>query len=239
MIELFNSEEFKEYSLTDKEYITGEIYYLLHKEHIVYIGKTVNMDSRISAHRNNKEFDRIFHKTVPFNVLDETEKVEIRKYFPIYNSQYIEKKDYNHPDYRIFLEFDDYYIFRTIGKIPKSNVYIKGNIYLIITDTKYSLCYRFLDISTNKLGKEIIKFYNGNYTYSEELHDFVHIPEPVIEKPIKVKKRYSTKTTYSIDEVNIPDSYIFPVGKYKGKAFGTIQDDNYKCWFYEHVWLNS
>lgn len=54
------------------------VYFLIHNRTIIYIGKTVNLLSRIGSHVNDKTFNEIYYLPVPESRLDEVEQAFIR-----------------------------------------------------------------------------------------------------------------------------------------------------------------
>lgn len=65
-------------------YPTG-VYFLCQENEVVYVGKSVNVLARISAHRIDKEFDRVFMIPVPEHALNSVEGALIRVLEPKYN----------------------------------------------------------------------------------------------------------------------------------------------------------
>lgn len=79
-----------------KEYFLGSakpcIYFLCRDDRIVYIGKTLNINSRLGAHVSLKGFDRVFYMEVDKEDLDRIEKELILYYDPELNKTLMNRK---------------------------------------------------------------------------------------------------------------------------------------------------
>lgn len=244
MIEMFSGDEYLELNLNKVTIPTiGYVYYLFYKEQLVYIGSTVSIDSRISAHKSSKLLDKVLYKEVEYDKMLELETSEIKKYLPIYNTKDIGRGDWNKEECSIMLEFDNYYIIRTIGHIPKEHVYIKDNRVIVndnyqYNNNIYNLRYKEIDLNKKTITKrEVFKKKDHKYSFCMDKFDFVgeYLP-PIVYKQSKSKYYKSNKPIKVI--IPIPEDYIFPVGKYKGKVYNQVNDNGYKNWFYENVYLN-
>jgi hypothetical protein len=66
----------------------GWIYFLAHKNEVVYVGQTIHGISRIRNHvSSGKRFDTVYYVEVGVAMLDETEREWIRRLRPRYNGQ--------------------------------------------------------------------------------------------------------------------------------------------------------
>lgn len=74
----------KPYGLRDK--ICG-VYFLFYQDILVYVGQSVDIDSRLLSHFTTKAFDRYSYIVLSEDELDDVENYYINKYKPIYNSK--------------------------------------------------------------------------------------------------------------------------------------------------------
>jgi len=68
------------------------IYFLFYNEELVYIGKTTNIQKRLSFHFKNKTFNSYSVLEVKECDLDLSERVLINKYLPKLNNDMVTKK---------------------------------------------------------------------------------------------------------------------------------------------------
>lgn len=64
---------------------TSGVYFLIRDGKIVYVGKSMNVHSRIATHQRSKEFDRINFVECPEESLHRLEQMYIRKFNPELN----------------------------------------------------------------------------------------------------------------------------------------------------------
>lgn len=202
----------------------GQVYYLIYKGIIVYIGQSVNLPSRINSHKVDKIFDTVRYKEFPIDVLSKEEMKAIVEHKPIYNKGGITKQMLETlPPY---IEFDDYYIFRSVGTLVKSKCMIKNRI----------LLYVIKGCNINDITILRIEMATGHYTsklgynkkYCPLTHDYIDIP---VEKPThivftnyKKKKPNTSKKLTQSTKLNF--------GKYKDQSIWDIlnKDKQYITW---------
>jgi len=63
----------------------GYVYFLVYKGDVVYVGQSFSLSRRIISHARDKDFDDVFYIEVAENKLNETERMWIRKFNPLYN----------------------------------------------------------------------------------------------------------------------------------------------------------
>lgn len=63
------------------------VYFLIDDEEVVYVGKTVLLDARVSNHRRDKVFTDVRYISVPEEKLSDTENALIRCLSPKYNAE--------------------------------------------------------------------------------------------------------------------------------------------------------
>ena len=83
------------------------VYFLLDNGSIVYIGQSINVMSRISAHFSCKTFDSVFYINVDIDDIDYIEGALIRKHNPKYNCVSCAYGDHS---------CDDMYIYKYMGE---------------------------------------------------------------------------------------------------------------------------
>lgn len=71
--------------LFNNKYSNSCVYFLVHNNKVVYVGKTSNGKFRINQHKEEKTFDKIYIIKCKKNELLETEDYYMMKYKPKYN----------------------------------------------------------------------------------------------------------------------------------------------------------
>jgi excinuclease UvrABC nuclease subunit len=67
------------------------VYFLVQNDEIVYVGQTLNINSRIEHHLEDKKFNRVFYLSMSKRGLDEAETVFIQALKPKYNRRIRDK----------------------------------------------------------------------------------------------------------------------------------------------------
>jgi hypothetical protein len=63
------------------------VYFLIRDGAVVYVGQTTDLHFRVTRHRRDKRFDRVFYLPVPSEDLNQIEMEFIRVFCPEYNLQ--------------------------------------------------------------------------------------------------------------------------------------------------------
>jgi predicted GIY-YIG superfamily endonuclease len=77
--------------LRDLQSAPPSVYFLINDNRVVYVGKSVNVYSRIKDHEKDKKFDRTLYMIVDVNNLAEVERKYINALLPKYNNDQITK----------------------------------------------------------------------------------------------------------------------------------------------------
>lgn len=169
--------------------ILSGIYFLYYRNKIVYIGKSINVYSRIRQHEedNSKLFDNV--KVIFTESIDKEEIYFIKKYNPFYNG--------THNDNQL----DG---FTYINDLINKEIYFKINNHRIIAKVENNqiTCYKRGKIGTYKEGKGYIKigeqyciFQKGKITILEDFGKYndiikTHKKEILKINGVRIHKEY-------------------------------------------------
>lgn len=216
------------YTPPDKDHITGYVYFLFQNEHLVYIGQTVNLDSRLGEHKAKKKFTHAKYIKVGLENLDEMEKMYISHYTPIYNTSHVPKKS------PMFVQVDGNWVSR------KTHIGYKFNNGVVIYDNCFHGYYNDDFISILYYPHISCKYNRNTHEYIESRVDSNEHFEWDLSSFSFIKKdgsRYSNSDEKKI----LPDGYVFWFGKYSGMSVDEVKEfnENYITWFSENIPKNK
>lgn len=201
---------------------TYYLYFLWYNETLVYIGQTVDLNSRTTAHKKDKHFNKVTYQVFMGITKEEILKIEtthIRHFKPSFNNN--EKGIVKTPTC-VLQRGGSIFELNKLYNYKSESYYYDGNVLQSIRLTPRGYIY-FEDGKQ----KEVI----NNLVYNTVTKVNYYIENNLLKCKFQYQEEQETK------EIKTNKKLVFAKGKYKGKLFSEIsrKDKSYVNWMKNNV----
>ena len=217
----------------------GYIYFLFYRGTLVYIGKSISLSGRLSAHTKNKYFETVKYEACAVERLKDRECELIKNFNPVLNGEFgckpskgtqiIEDAIFVHRDKKCYKIYNGEVYFRQahVGFCDGKRICIfdEYSIDSYNEETDTWTYEKLIKTGKNFDFHKVYKFDEGKFTYVQK----VELIENKSGVWVDAKSREAVH--------RLPKNYVFRFGKYKGKTYAEVEKENkgYIKWFEETI----